>query len=160
MIVADIMTTHVHWCLASDTLDRPARLMWEHDCGAIPVVDGHGHVIGMVTDRDICMAAHFQGKALNELPVIVVGCTRIHSVGPAASIAYACEVMKMHRVRRLPVLDRGGNLVGMLSLADVVRHARSSRNPKDNLDVERVASTLTEVYRPHASRPARTEVAA
>jgi hypothetical protein len=48
----------------------------------------------------------------------------------------------------------------MLSLADVVRHARGSQNPKDDLDVERVASTLTEVYRPHAPRPARTEVAA
>jgi CBS domain-containing protein len=160
MIVADIMTTHVHWCLASDTLDRPARLMWEHDCGAIPIVDGRGHVIGMVTDRDICMAAHFQGKALNEVPVTVTGCARIHSVGPDASIAYACEVMKTHRVRRLPVLDRGGNLVGILSLADIVRHSRRSQDPQDDLDVERVGSTLTEVYRPHASRPATIEVAA
>jgi CBS-domain-containing membrane protein len=57
MKVADVMTMEVHRCLASDRLDRVARSLWEHDCGALPVVDPHGKTIAMVTDRDVCMAA-------------------------------------------------------------------------------------------------------
>jgi len=153
-VVADIMTPRVHACRATDTLEHAARLMWDHDCGAIPIVDARGRAIGMITDRDVCMAAYIQGRPLGQIPVTVAGARRIHSVRPDASLAVAQETMKMHRVRRLAVIDLGGNLVGMLSLADIARVARSSRDPRDPLHVEQVASTLAEVFRSHAPRPA------
>lgn len=152
-LVGDVMTREVQTCDPGDTLDRVARLMWDHDCGAIPVVDDHGCVVGMVTDRDISMAAYIQGRALREIPVSAVHTIHVHCIRADASIGEAHHLMKMHRVRRLPVVDFGGNLVGILSLADVVRHARTSRTPEDPLHVENVATTLADVFRPSSPPP-------
>jgi CBS domain-containing protein len=129
-------------------LDRAARLMWEYDCGAVPIVDERGHTVGMITDRDICMAAYIQGKPLTMLPVIGVGASRVHAIRPDAPIEEAHHLMKMHRVRRLPVIDIGEHLVGMVSVADLVRHARGSAPPGDAEHVATVASVLGEVFRP------------
>ena len=59
-IVAQVMTRKVHTCRRGDTLHRAARLMWDHDCGAVPIVDERGHTVGMITDRDICMAVYIR----------------------------------------------------------------------------------------------------
>jgi CBS domain-containing protein len=69
-------------------------------------------------------------------------------VAPDAPVAAAYTIMKRHRVRRLPVIDFGGNLVGILSLADIVRRARHTGGLDGDLDFEHVASMLAEVYRP------------
>jgi CBS domain-containing protein len=153
MLVADIMTRHVVTCRKDDTLDVPARLMWDHDCGAIPVTDGSGRTVAMITDRDICMAAYIRGQPLRQIGVMVAASRHLHSVRPDASVAVAYEIMKRHRVRRLPVIDLGGALVGMLSLADVVRNARRASEPSDALDVEQVAVTMAEVFRTGRTMP-------
>src|ERR1700690_1663040 len=57
MHVNEVMSAPVFTCAVTDTLNKPAALMWEHDCGCVPVVDHHGKVIAMITDRDICIAA-------------------------------------------------------------------------------------------------------
>jgi CBS domain-containing protein len=146
--VAEIMTTDVQTCGVGDTLERAARLMWDHDCGAIPVLDERGHTIAIVTDRDICMAAYTQGKPLWAIPVTVAASHRVHSVLPDASLAVAHQLMKMHRIRRLPVVDHGGNLVGILSMADLVRAARPTLDRTHPLHAEHVVSMLAEVHRP------------
>jgi CBS domain-containing protein len=151
IVVADLMTPQVHSCRVGDTLERAARLMWEHDCGALPVVDAHGRTVGMVTDRDVCMAAYIQGRPLSRIPVTVAASHRVHFVRPDATLDLACAIMREHRVRRLPVIDVGGNLVGMLSLVDVVRVARRPLESGDPLDVDAIAAVLTDVFRP--SRP-------
>ena len=151
-LVSDIMTPFAYSCRADDTLAVAARLMWEHDCGAIPVLDGHGHVVGMITDRDICMAAYIQGRPLSQMAVASAASKDVHSIRPGAPIGDAHHMMKMHRVRRLPVVDVGGNLVGMLSLADVVRHSDRSLDPSHPLHVENVLATLAEAFRTGASR--------
>jgi CBS domain-containing protein len=153
--VAEIMTKHVQTCRVSDTLERAARLMWDHDCGAIPVLDERGHTVAIVTDRDICMAAYTQGKPLWQIPVKVAASHRVHSVPPDASLAVAHQLMKTHRIRRLPVIDRGGNLVGILSLADIVRAARPTPDRSHPLHSEHVVSTLAEVHRPSCPKPDR-----
>jgi len=147
MIIADIMTPYPRSCSVDDTLERAARLMWEHDCGALPIADRRGHIIGMVTDRDICMAAYTQGRPLREVPVTVAASQSVHSVPPEASLALAYHLMKMHRVRRLPVIDLGGNLVGIVSVGDIVRCARHARGLDDDVDPERIMSMLAEVCR-------------
>jgi CBS-domain-containing membrane protein len=134
--------------------------MWDHDCGSLPIADHRGHIIGMVTDRDICMAAYTQGRPLREIRVTVAGSAPVHSVPPDASIAFAYQVMKMHRVRRLPVIDRGGNLVGMVSLGDIVRRARHASGLDVDLDAEQIMSMLAEVCRssvPHLAAVERAE---
>jgi CBS-domain-containing membrane protein len=118
--------------------------MWEHDCGALPVVTPRGSVLGMVTDRDICMAAYTQGKSVWEIPVSTACSAHIHSVHPNDLIANAIELMRMHRVRRLAVLDRGRNLVGIVSVADIVR----ALGVAGHADVEGAAGTLADLMRP------------
>jgi CBS domain-containing protein len=65
MKIRDIMSQDVATCREDDSLDRAAQLMWDRDVGSVPVVDGEGRPLGMITDRDICMAAYTQGEALS-----------------------------------------------------------------------------------------------
>jgi CBS domain-containing protein len=99
------------------------------------------------------MAAYIQGKPLSQIRVESLHPRRAQCVRSDATIAEAHEIMKTHRVRRLPVVDFGTNLVGILSLADVVRHARASRAPEDALHVGNVADALVEVFRPSSPPP-------
>lgn len=146
-VAADLMIREVHSCRASDRLDRAAGVMWNHGCGSVPVVGDGGRTIGMVTDRDICMAAYTRGQPLSEIPVTVAASRAAHSVRPDTPIGVVQAVMRMHRIRRLPVLDIGGNLVGFLSLSDIVRNARAPIEEDDPLGFGKVAATLESVYR-------------
>lgn len=151
-VVSDLMTRTVYHCRSRDDLHRVAGAMWDHDCGALPVVDDAGRTVAMVTDRDVCMAAYTRGEALQRIPVTVAASHAAHSVGPETEVAVAEAVMRMHRVRRLPVLDIGGNLVGVLSLLDILRNARRPIEEDDGLGYENVAATLAAVYRPDDAR--------
>jgi CBS domain-containing protein len=146
-VASDLMTRPVHHCRTNDALDRVAGVMWNHGCGSVPVVGDGGRTIGMVTDRDICMAAYTRGQPLREIPVTVAASRTAHSVRPDTPIGVVQAVMRMHRVRRLPVLDIGGNLVGFLSLSDIVRHARAPIGEDDALGFDHVAATLESVFR-------------
>lgn len=119
MLVTQIMSQPVAACQVSDTLDQAARLMWEKDCGAVPVLDGFGRVIAMLTDRDICMAAYTQGKPLSEISVRSSMSKELFSCQPMDSVSTVEQLMRQHQIRRLPVLDLAGLPVGMLSLNDV-----------------------------------------
>src|SRR5690606_28351921 len=67
MQVRELMTRDVQVCGPRDDLNRAAQIMWDHDCGVVPVVDSERRPIGMVTDRDVCMAAYTQGKPLSAI---------------------------------------------------------------------------------------------
>lgn len=121
--------------------------MWENDCGALPIVDANQNVVGVITDRDICMAAYTKGTSVWEIPVVAVSSLRVHSVSPEASVRLAEEVMMMHRVRRLVVLDRGGNLEGMLSLADLVGCSRRLGRVDPALGEDQLERTVRTVFR-------------
>jgi CBS domain-containing protein len=127
--VADVMSTRVYTCAMADTLDRAALIMSEHGCGAVPVVDAQGHAIAMVTDRDICMAALACHKLLTQIPVMTAASRRMYAVRTVDTLDCAHELMCKHRVRRLPVVDAYGHLIGIVSIADLVRAARSCGEP-------------------------------
>ena len=127
MRVEQVMTRTVESCRADERLNRAAQIMWEHDCGVVPVVaagNGRARVVGMLTDRDICMAAYTQGRALPEIPVASAMSKRVCSCRPTDAISVALKVMETNQIRRLPVVDQEDQLVGMLSLADLGREAR------------------------------------
>lgn len=126
--VRTVMTTHVRTCQGSDPLSHAAQLMWNEDCGTIPVLSEH-QVIGVITDRDICMATYTQGKAPAELLVEGAMSKQLFSCAADDSLATALTTMRDERVRRLPVLTLEGKLLGVLSLADVVRWAQPLTNP-------------------------------
>ena len=121
-VVRSIMSRDVATCSMGDTLHRAAQLMWERDCGAIPVVDAEGRLAGIVTDRDLCMAAYTQSRPLTDIAVASVLSRRVHSCSPTASLDQAVASMRAERVRRLVVVDGSQKVVGMLSLADLARY--------------------------------------
>jgi len=131
--VEQVMARNIETCRADDSLDQVAQIMWEHDCGVVPVVvagDGAARVVGMLTDRDLCMASYTQGRALKDIPVGSVVTQRVCSCRPSDTIAVALKVMKTNQLHRLPVVDQENRLVGLVSLADLAREAASERGVK------------------------------
>jgi CBS domain-containing protein len=97
--------------------------MWEGDCGGVPVVDASGRLSGMITDRDICMAAYTKGLALNSIRVADVMSRHVHTCAPDDTLERAISMMAEAEVRRLLVVAHDGKLRGIVSLADVARGA-------------------------------------
>jgi CBS domain-containing protein len=120
----DLMTTRVHTVHADDPLSRAAQLMWDHDCGGVPVVDADGHVVAMLTDRDVCMAAYTRGRPLTEMTVVSAMSKKIYSVKAEEPIESVERLMWSTQVRRVPVTDDCGRLIGLLSLSDIARRVR------------------------------------
>lgn len=146
MKVSALMTKMVHTCSPYDTLDRVARMMWENDLGALPVVDETGRTTGMVTDRDLCMAAYTQGKALAEIPVWIAASTSVIAARPDDSLELVHDRMRAHRVRRLPVLGERGEPVGIVSMGDLAR-----AHVTDGLGAHALAYTLAAIAQPHGT---------
>jgi len=116
--------------VSSDTdLAVVARLMWEGDCGAVPVVTEDRKVIGMITDRDICIAAATRSKPPAEIRAGEVISTNhgVHAVKPDDDVRVALRTMRKHKVRRLPVVDREQRLAGIVSINDLAINASSSQ---------------------------------
>jgi len=136
----------VRTCGRDDTVNHAARIMWEHDCGCVPVVDGEGRVIGMVTDRDVCMAAYTQGLPLWAIPVATAMSKEVHACRPDDALLVAERIMREHRVRRLPVVAADGTLAGILSLNDVAQEAAREHMPATReVSAEGLTETLAAV---------------
>ena len=152
MNVQEIMTTDVVTCRLDDTLNAPAAIMWGHDCGVVPVVDEDGRVVGMITDRDICMAAYTQGAPLSAIRVASACSRTLRACRLDDPVEEAEAIMAAAQVRRLPVVDREGRLFGVVSLSDLVQHARPADKKPDGLSFDRVAATLAAISHPtHAT---------
>jgi len=118
MLVKDVMTKAPTCCKPSDRLDSVAKLMLEHDCGEIPVCDG-SKLIGVITDRDITCRAVAAGKTPIAVPASDVMTKTIYTVGADDTADAALELMEKYQIRRLPVVDSQGAIVGILSEADL-----------------------------------------
>lgn len=123
MKIRELMTTDVKSCRDYSTLNTAAQLMWDHDIGCLPVVDHDGKVIGMLTDRDVCMSAFLQGSPLTGASVIDAMSKQVFSCSADDDIEVAERLMQEKQVHRVPVLDSSGHPVGMVSLNDIARHA-------------------------------------
>ena len=153
--VSELMTSEVEACRPDDNLETAARMMWNGDIGVVPVIDDQRRVLGIVTDRDIAMAAYTQGKPLRDLPVDVAMAREIFSCRADDPVATAEHIMRARQVRRLPVIDDEGKLAGILSLNDIARAWAVERGPSDSaLQSDAVAATLGAICLP---RPASAE---
>jgi CBS domain-containing protein len=154
------MTQNVQSCRPWEALDEAARQMWDHDIGVLVVVDVDGRVIGMLTDRDACMAALMTGRPLREIRAGEAMSKGVFSVRPEEPIEDAEDVMREHQVRRVPVLDAAGRLVGILSQNDLVREAARQRERDlrhKELSAIGVTATIASIGK---SRAGQLEVAA
>src|SRR5688572_30350025 len=119
MRVSDVMSAPVRTVGPEDTLQAAARVMWKHACGALPVVDGAGHVVGIVTDRDVCLSAMIQEDSVEMLRVAGAMSPVVHACRADETLRHAEDAMRCYQVRRLPVLDQDDRVVGMLSIDDL-----------------------------------------
>jgi CBS domain-containing protein len=148
MNVSQLMNRSVETCGPDDSLADAAERMWRCDIGCLAVLDPQGSLVGMVTDRDLCMAALMEGRALHEIPVARAMCKDIASCAPSDSLIAAEEQMRTRQVRRLPVLDGDGRLVGMVSLNDLAREAERNVGRKGRaVSAEEITVTLAAVTR-------------
>lgn len=152
MRIRDVMTRDVATCRPEATLGTVASLMWERDCGAIPVVDERGAPKGIITDRDICMAVATRGRRPDEIQVKDVISGDVATCPAHEGIDEALEVMARERVRRLPIVDEDGHIAGMLSMSDLIRAADPSSKKKDALKPDAVVGALQAIVKPWAAK--------
>lgn len=138
MKVHDIMTRDVACCTRESSIRDAARLMSDHDCGSLPVVDdlGRRQIVGVVTDRDLAMRAVAQGRG-PETPVGQVMSDDPRCCTPEMDVDQVEAMMAEQQLRRIPVVDDEGMCVGMVAQADLARHSSDD-------DVARVVQEISE----------------
>lgn len=149
MKVREVMAHEVITCSERAALADAVKLMWEHDIGFVPVVAAEtGALIGVITDRDACISAWFQGKPLWDIPVAAAMSSRIASCREDAEVDEAEQIMSEFQVHRLPVMSAEGKLVGVVSLNDLAHRAVQDAN---ELLEEEVALTLGTISQPRTA---------
>ncbi len=143
MKVQDIMTRSVQFCAPNTNLAEAAKMMWDRDCGVLPVLNVEGKVLGVITDRDICMATATRNKPAAEITVWETISGKAHTCCPTDDVHTALDIMKREKVRRIPVVDEDGILQGILSMNDLVLNAEETKGKKvPELSYEDVMRTL------------------
>ena len=146
MRVKDIMTTEVRTCTPDLTLAAAANLMWEGDCGILPVVDD-GELVGVVTDRDMYIALATRNARAAHLKVGAVASSPVATCAPEDDVHAALATMKQARVRRLPVVGFGNTVLGLLSLNDILLAAGANKQIRDE-DVVDALKTICGHHHP------------
>jgi len=146
MRIQELMSRNVQTCRSYESLNAAAQRMWEADVGALPVLDDKERVVAMLTDRDICMAAYTQGRPLWQIIAAEVMSRSLASCAPSDTVAHAEELMREHRIRRLPVLDEARHLVGIVSMNDLARAVSRSHRGQGAL-----VATMAAINQPRGS---------
>lgn len=146
MKIEQLMTRPVQSCQPQDTINRAAQIMWQGDIGCVPVVDADNRVVGMITDRDIAMAAYTQGRALDFISVDSAMAKQVYTCSPGDDVSKAEECMQKFQVRRLPVVDANAKLLGIVSMNDIAREAAQEKSArKPDVALNEVALTLAQI---------------
>lgn len=141
MKVKEVMTEQPAAVWITDSLASAAISMWENDCGVLPILKDGRRVVGIITDRDICMATAIRNRPESTISVEEVMSGTVYSVAPNDDIHKALEIMRKHKVRRLPVLDKSGELKGVVSMNDIVLRAEEANGKKPSLTYHDVVKT-------------------
>jgi CBS domain-containing protein len=155
MKVAEVMTRNVQSCTPETNLAAAAMQMWDSDCGTLPLVNNDGKVIGMITDRDICIAAATKHQDIANIKAGEVPTGQLHSCTPETNVRDALKTLEQARVRRLPVVDEHGKLKGILSMNDIVLRAAEERGEKGSgISYADVVNSFKAVCAPHGKTAA------
>ena len=119
--IRDLMTENPRAIDADKPVAYAARMMRDEDVGLAPIVQGD-RLVGTVTDRDIALRVVAEGRDPESTTVREVASTDLVTIDPEQSLDEALRLMAQHQVRRLPVVEEDGRLVGVLAQADVARH--------------------------------------
>jgi len=148
MKVKELMTAMPRTCAPETTLAAAANLMWEGDCGILPIVE-NGTLVGVVTDRDMYIALATRNQLASHVTVGEVARKTVVTCEPEDDVRKALTTMKQARVRRLPVVGFGGVVHGIISLNDVVLAAGSAKSVRNDEIVD-VLRTICAHHHPVA----------
>ena len=147
MKVKEIMTQSAVCCGSETNVGRAVELMWNRNVGTLPVVNNDGKLIGVVTDRDICIALGTRNRLPGDLTVGEIAIREVFTCKPNEDIHEALLEMAEHQVRRLPVVNDQGVPLGLLSMDDLIVHSELGKlRGACDLSSEEVAATMKKVY--------------
>jgi len=153
MRVQDLMNKKLTCCGPDTNLAEAAGLMWNNDCGVLPVVEG-GKLVGVVTDRDICIALGTRNRPAAEVLAKEVATGDVRVCAPDDDVHTAMATMRRVKVHRLPVVGEQGNLEGILTLNDLILAA----NPRyGDVDYDEVMNTIKAVSEHRGQRQPEPE---
>jgi CBS domain-containing protein len=150
MKARDLMTSNVNVCRECNTLNTAAQMMWDHDIGCVPIVDHENRVIGVLTERDVCMSAYLQGAPLTAVSVTSAMSKEMFLCHAEDDLASVERLMRDKQVHRVPVVDGQGRLAGIISLNDIaLEAARESQTtrPREVSDAD-ISRTVASVCAP------------
>jgi CBS domain-containing protein len=146
----DVMTRSVVTAHPNDTVESAARLMGECNCGALPVVDDDGRLVGMVTDRDLAIRAAGRGKDSRRTRVDECMTTESFACHVNDSIKDCMQQMSRHQIRRLPIINDRYQVIGIVSQADLARHAGAYQGRGERRAMADVLCAISEpTYTPY-----------
>ena len=148
MKVKDVMMRTPASCTAETNLGTAVEILWNRNCGILPVVNAQQQVVGVVTDRDVCIALVTRNRLAGEITVGEVASGKVSTCKPDDDVRAALATMAHAHVRRLPVLNADGKLEGILSMDDIVAHSEARVPGKTTeLSDDDVVDTLKVLYR-------------
>lgn len=143
MRVSDVMARPPRCCRIDAGAEAAARLMWDGDCGCVCVVDARGVLVGVVTDRDLCMAAYLQGRALRDVSLGSVATRDVLACSEDDGVEGVVGRMADRQVRRVPVVDEDRRPVGIVSVHDIV--CACERDPRAPIDPSAIVRLLCRI---------------
>ena len=144
MKIKDRMVKSVSVCRPEDNLAEVTAMMWEGRCGALPVLDAEEGVISMITDRDVCIALGTRNLRASDVNVKDVAPSRVFVCLDSDDISYALKTMVSQNVRRLPVINNEGKLVGIILIDDFLLHSEPGKAGILSLEVLEALKTIIE----------------
>ena len=144
MKVQDVMTSSPVACAPATTLAVAAQLLFEGDCGVLPVTSDDS-LVGVVTDRDLFIALGTSDRTASQLTVGEVMVPRPWTCGPDDDVRVALALMRDHRIRRVPVVGARNRLLGIVSMNDLLLAA----GPSGGVRSEAVIDALQEICAHH-----------
>jgi len=143
MKVRDVMTETPAYCSPDTNLAVVVETLWNRNCGVVPIVDSDGNLLGVITDRDICVALGTRNKLASEIAVSDVFSGQLVMGKLDDDLRTALLAMAEAKIRRLPIVDAQGKLAGMLSITDLLLRAERGRN--GNLSAEDIVKALKQI---------------
>jgi CBS domain-containing protein len=159
MKVAQVMTPAPLACGPEANLAEIAGLMWDANCGIVPIVDTTGRVVGVVTDRDICIAAATRNLSPSQIRASELPYRPAVCCGPEDDVREALRVMTEHRVRRLPVTGEAGALHGIVSIDDILLETGAANAGYTARDVVAALQAICARALPQPVAPRRRAIA-
>ena len=150
MNVNEVMTRNLRTCAPGTSVAEAAALMLEADCGILPVVE-NGQLFGVVTDRDLFIALATRNVRASEITAGDVAQRAVQTCRAEDDVDRALEIMKQNQLRRLPVRDFGGRLVGIVSMNDIVLSTGARKPVRETALVDTLQGICAHHQTPHVA---------